>query len=178
MTRVNAFLEAGNDAGRRVSLGGRSCSDEVWAWLNTDNATKSGCDMRARAEVVGPGLRSKDRKRKDGDGRKSVFTVELPDQTDDNCEVHICAHGERLRGLVAIGAMLCGVKATCDAAAGNTEQAIRTVKQASKLLAECEAEATKNLPTVYLPGGATLAHALACVEVCRRLATHQDKKHN
>ena len=38
MCRVNAFLEAGNEAGRRVSVGGRGRSDSCWAWLNTDTA--------------------------------------------------------------------------------------------------------------------------------------------
>ena len=178
MSRSNVFIEVGHDAGRRVSVGGRGCANSGWAWLNTDNSTKHDCGIRVSAEVMGHGCASKERRKKDGDQRCSNFTVELPDQTDGNCEVTIVPHGQKLRELVWIGAALCGVKASIDDAHGKHDDAIKTVKAAAKILADCEAEAERSLPRVILPGGVTMAHALACVEVCRRLATHKSKREN
>jgi hypothetical protein len=169
MSRVNAYLEAGNDAGRRVSVGGRASSDSVWARLNTNNATGSDCALKVSAEVTGPGLRSKERRLKSvGDGRRSVFTVELPRQCDENCEVTINLAGEGLRELARISAALCGVKGAMQVASGDKAGGIRTIKQARALFAELES-AKPEFPNVVLPGGVTLKHALACVRIVQDL---------
>lgn len=165
MARVNAYLRAGNDNGRDVSVGGRGRSDSVWAMLNTDNATHSDCALKVSAEVTGPGLRSRERRLKSvGDGRRSVFTVELPRQCDEYCEVKINLAGESLRELARIGAALCGVQGVLQASQGDKAGGIRTIEQARELLAELES-AKPEFPNVTLPGGVTLKHALACVKI-------------
>ncbi len=169
MARVNAFLRAGNDNGRAVSVGGRGRSDSVWADLNTDNASNSDCGMRVAAEVCGPGLRYQERRLKSvGDGRRTVFTVELPEQCDEFCRVDIQLAGEPLRELARIGAALCGVKGALQVAHGEKAEGIRTIKQARELLAQVETTPTA-IPNVNLPGGVTLKHALACVKIVQDL---------
>lgn len=151
MARVNAFLRAGNDNGRAVSVGGRGASDGVWADLNTDNATHSDCGMRVTADVCGPGVRSKERRLKSvGDGRRSVFHVTLPRQADEYCEVHIHLEGDHLREVARLA------------------DSIRTMEQARELLWLVKAETTA-IPNVNLPGGVTLKHALACVKIVQDL---------
>lgn len=87
MCRCDAFLEAGSDSGRRVSVGGRRKQTHVWATLNTDNAKASDCAVCVSARVVGS--RSATR-----DDRKSCFEVECPEQIDrDCCQIYIaCRH--------------------------------------------------------------------------------------
>ena len=51
------------------------------------------------------------------------------------------------------------------------------METAGQILAELEEEATKNLPRVTLPGGITLAHALACVRIVEDLI-HGEAKGN
>ena len=117
MGHVNAFIEAGNDH-RRVSIGGRGGSNnKVWAWLNT--AHKGGeTDMRISAEVMGLGLTSQERRRKEpGDQRRAYFQVELPEPSD-HIKVEIVQHDHALRVLAGAGAVLCGVKAADEMLAG------------------------------------------------------------
>ncbi len=168
MARVNAFLRAGNDNGREVSVGGRGRSDSVWAKLNTDNAGGSDCGLYVSAEVCGTGVRYQERRLKSvGDGRRSVFTVTLP-EANDHCTVNIECHGESLRQLATIGAALATVKGAADVARGEKAQGIRTIRQARKLLAEIESTPS-DIPDVILPGGVTLRHALACVKIVQDL---------
>ncbi len=193
MARVNAFLRAGNDAGRDVSVGGRGRSDRVWVLLNTDNGGRSDCSLHVSAEVAGESaLGGAPRKlcdcgyrweagaweericpecntiRQGIDTRKSVFTVELPEQSDDFCEVEIQQHGARWDSLIRFGAALCGVKAAQEAAAGEQDQAVRTIEGARKILQELD-ENRGSLPRVTLPGGVDMAHALACVRIVQGL---------
>lgn len=73
MARTNAFLTAGNDNGRRISMGGRKSQSSVWARLNTDNASHSDCSICVSAEVVGQrSLNGKPRKTCHNCGRKWV----------------------------------------------------------------------------------------------------------
>jgi hypothetical protein len=92
MARCNAFLEAGSDSGRRVSVGGRRAQTSVWAHLNTDNSTHSDCALRVSASVVGTGTEYKERRRKDGDQRRSLFSIDCPEQNDEYCAVDIRAN--------------------------------------------------------------------------------------
>lgn len=89
MARCNAFLEAGSDSGRSVSVGGRRAQSQVWARLNTDNATQSDCCLAVSASVVGSGQSYKERQRKDGDQRKSIFNVDCPEQDDEYCRIDV-----------------------------------------------------------------------------------------
>ena len=87
MCRCNAFLRAGSDSGREVSVGGRKSQDHVWGEFNTDNAGGSNCELRVSASVLGY-TTAVDR-RKHGDNRKSVFTVQTPNQANEYCETRI-----------------------------------------------------------------------------------------
>ena len=164
MSRVNAFMEAGSDSGRRVSIGGRSAQDEVWGWLNTDTAGGER-SMRVSAEVVGPGLRSPDRRKKDGDQRKTFFDVELPEP--GHCTVRIMRKGGRMEGLLRAGALLVVLKGITEEAE-NPEHAAQCMDFSRETLEQLEADAkdASLLPDVELPGGVSLAHALACVALC------------
>ena len=167
MARVNAFLRAGNDNGRAVSVGGRGRADAVWATLNTDNAGGSDCGMRVTAEVCGHGTEYRERRKKGGDQRQTIFTVTLP-KRNEFCYVHLQCDGDSLRELARIGAALCGVKGALQVAHGEQAEGIRTIKQARELLAQVESTPTE-IPNVILPGGATLKHALACVKIVQDL---------
>ena len=205
MARADVFIRAGNN-NRDTSIGGRGAkSTSGYAVLNTDNAGKSDCGLTARVEVVGDrggnvrktcdcGHKFDDsyttrkcpkcgRQRQGIDTRKSVFTIELPDQQDEHCEVHIVEHDFRMAQLAKIGVALCCVKGVEEIAHGETKgkpelvkQGKMTIKFALGILGEMEEEAGKTLPHVELPGGVTLAHAMACVEVCRRMAEGQRSK--
>jgi hypothetical protein len=169
MGRVNAFVSAGNDAGREVSVGGRGGSaNRVWAHLNTDNAGGSDCGLRVTAEVCGPGTESRERRLKSiGDGRRSRFVVTLPEPSD-YCAVHLQCHGDNIRELARIGAALATIKGAGDIANGEPAQGVKTIREARKLLAELDKTET-HIPNVILPGGATLKHALACVKIVQGL---------
>lgn len=205
MARTNVYIRAG-DSNRDVSIGGRRANSSGWARLNTDNATGSDCCLVASVEVLGQRGKSKprmtcdcghkyesryepdkcpecNRPREGMDTRKSVFEVELPEQQDGNCEVSIVPHGHHLAQLARFGAALCFIKGTVEEHQGKqkkdkdlVKQGKMTVKKAMEILQELEDEVGKNLPHVTLPSGVTLAHALACVEVCRRLATGDPPK--
>src|SRR5258708_1770778 len=128
MSRVNAFLRAGND-NREVSLGGRGRSNSVWAHLNTDNAGGSDCGLRVTAEVCGPGTEYRERRLKSiGDGRQSIFSVTLP-EVNDHCVVHLNCHGDGLRELARIGAALVGIKGAVEMTNGEKEQGVKTIRQ-------------------------------------------------
>ncbi len=166
MARVNAFLSAGN-GNRKVSIGGRSRSDSVWAWLNTDNASGSS-GMRVRADVCGRGLRSSDRRKKAiGDDRRSVFAVTLPEPSPD-VEVHIQAAGAWASPLLAMGAALGALKAIGHVASGEPERAEATLQTIGEIMAGHEAR-LRDVPEVFLPGGITLRHALAAVAAIEQL---------
>jgi hypothetical protein len=166
MARVNAYLRASSDNGRTVSVGGRGASDRVSAWLNTDNRAGSA-DMSVKAEVIGRGMRAKDRRRKDtGDDRKSVFTVDLPEPSEA-VEVYIRPAGAWASELIGMGAMLCGVKAAEQAIAGDSAGASATLASVADILRGHE-ESLANLPEV-LPGGVTLRQALAAVATVKTL---------
>jgi len=165
MCRVNAFLEAGNEAGRRVSVGGRGRSDSCWAWLNTDTAQGERA-LKVRAEVTGT-TSSRERRKPGSDTRTAHFTVELP-EPGDNVRVHIREAHAGMADLARIGAMLCGLKGAQQIAEGEEERGVATIEAAAEIVAQLE-EGLKNLPEVVLPGGVTLKHALACVEFVRRI---------
>ena len=196
MARVDAYGEIGNDLGARQSVGGaRGNAHRVWARLNTDNAGQSDCCLHVSAEVDGErhtggqirktcrgcGRRWADDwggekvcpdcgiERQGIDTRKSCFQIGLPDQDNGHCEVEITTGNPAMRDLVAIGAMLCGLKGAQEIAHGEPERGKATVETAAQLLAEMEAEAQENMPRVTLPGGITLAHALACVQIVQDL---------
>lgn len=199
MARSDVYIQAGND-NTQTAIGGRKTSRRGWAWLNTDNGSHNDCGIRVRASVSGDrggkvratcdcGYKYTDnydtrkcpecgRQRGGIDTRKSHFQVELPAQTDADCEVEIVAHGHDMAQLARVGVGLCVLKGVMEQAQGKAKgkpalvkQGKMTIKAAMGILGELEEEANKTLPTVMLPGGVTLAHALACVEVCRRLAT-------
>ena len=161
MARVNVFIEAFNET-RHVSIGGKHRNDSGGCWLNTDTAAGSR-DLSVRAAVVGS-TNSRDR-RKYGDTREAQFEIELPEA--GGCDVTILAHGGRMAKLVEMGALLVMMQGACLMAGGKTDEAERRFEFTRETLAELEAAATKDLPPVTLPGGVTLAHALACVEMCK-----------
>jgi hypothetical protein len=171
MARVNCYMSASND-NRRVSLGGRGRSDSIDATFNTDNAHHSNVAIRVSAAVVGNGLTSKERmvKRDGGDQRRSLFTIELPDaeQLDEGCEVRIETSGYRFKGLLAMGAMLGAMKAAGELASGQPRKARMTMRAIKKILEERET-ANAAFKNVILPGGVSLATALACVEIVEQM---------
>lgn len=205
MSRVNAHLRATSDR-REVSLGGRSRNDRVRCWLNSDNAGGSDCCIKAEVEVLGErewggrprktchhcgrawvvdpeaGINEDDltecpscgHQRQGIDTRKSVFTVELP-EPNGHCEVHIEAHGAALRSLAMMGAVLVGVKGLAEDDKADCD---RLLKFSVETMREMEEQAKRSLPTVFLPGGVTLAHAMAAVEMCRRLAEAETESKN
>lgn len=95
MARVNCYMQASNDQGKDVSLGGRSSSNRIDATFNTDNACHHDVSLRVVAGVQGQGLTAKARIKSHGDDRRSVFIVDLPPAVlmDEGCEVIIQADG-------------------------------------------------------------------------------------
>jgi len=198
MGRSNTFMQAGNE-NREVSIGGRGNSDTVWAWLNTDNGGGSNCAVRVRAEVSGDrSLNGKPRKtchncnrkwvdsetdliacpscgsdRQGVDTRRTDFTVELP-EANDYCSVTIREHGAALADLARIGAMFVGVQVAEAAMAGDMQTAENKLAALEGVLEGVES-ALHNLPEVTLPGGVSMRHALACVEIVRRLRNGENK---
>ena len=119
------------------------------------------------------------------DTRKSIFRVTLPEQSDENCEVRITTPGEQASEIVRIGAMLVSVQGIMQQAEGvaqNKPELVKSgkvrIKQAMEFLAETEGEANKTLPNVILPGGVTLAHALACVRLVNEIVEGKAVKEN
>lgn len=220
MARSDVYIQVGN-CHTVQSIGGRRTSDSGWAWLNTDNASKSDCGLRVSVDVSGERQRNGRPLRKtcdcghkwrdgywddqhnkwiDGedegrrecpqcgvvrqgiDTRKSHFTVKLPDQTDGNCEVVITTPHYEAERILQFGAMLCtlqGAAMQAEGVATDQPELVKSgrvrIKQAQKILAEHEAAADKALPNVILPGGVTLAHALACVKLVDQIV--QGKAH-
>jgi len=110
------------------------------------------------------------------DTRKSQFIVRLPDQTDDNCHIEITTPHHEATKILQFGAALVTVQGVMQQAEGIEKKEPELVqrgkvriKQAMQLLEEHEAEGDKALPNVTLPGGVTLAHALACVALVERI---------
>jgi hypothetical protein len=168
MSRVNAFARVSNDAGRSVSVGGRGSADSVRAWLNVDTAAGE-VSAELRAECIGPGLRSAERRRKDGDGRRARFVLTLPNLRDfarpDLVSVEIRDAEESARRLLSFGAGLVAVREAFDLADGiaegrsvDPEGAKRRTANAAALIPE-----PPPLPKVDLPGGVTMAEALAAL---------------
>ena len=117
------------------------------------------------------------------DTRKSCFEVELPEQNDEHCEVRLVPHGHKMAQLARMGVALCVIKGMTEQVQGQTKgskslvkQGKKTIKFALGILEEMETEVGKTVPNVMLPGDVTLKHALACVEMCRRLAEGQRSK--
>jgi hypothetical protein len=170
MSRMNVFVQAGND-NRDVSIGGRQQSNSGYCILNTDNAYHSDVSIRVDANVLGNGTTYKDRQ-KHGDDRETVFTVELPEakKMDAGCQVRIEQHGHRWEGLIAIGTMLCGMKAAEQAMSGDVERAKMTLDTVKEICRELdEKKSGKGYENVILPGGVSLAKALYCVEIVRQI---------
>jgi hypothetical protein len=116
------------------------------------------------------------------DTRKSHFTVELPDQTDPQfCEVHIRPHNAALADLARMGAALCSLKGTLEIVEGvetGNEDLIGHGEQAINFARETFASMDERLKgaeygNVYLPGGVSLAKALTCVEIVKRIAENK-----
>jgi hypothetical protein len=103
------------------------------------------------------------------DTRKTVFEVGLPDQAGQHCDVEIVVGNPALRRLATVGAFLCAVKGAAEVAQGDQKRGKATIRTAAKILGELEEETQQNMPRVTLPGGITLAHALACVQIVRDL---------
>jgi hypothetical protein len=92
----------------------------------------------------------------------SHFTIELPEPCE-SARVEIVQANHGMRELAKIGALLCCVKGITE----NGEHAEKCLKFGLDTLAEMESEIGKNLPAVTLPGGVSLAHALACVQIVK-----------
>ncbi|GAG28125.1 unnamed protein product, partial [marine sediment metagenome] len=190
----DAYGEIGNDLGAHQSVGGaRGNAHRVWARLNTDNAGGCDCALIVRAEVLGERhhngrpqrktCRNCGRRWESGetrcpecgtvrqgiDTRKTVFEVGLPDQAGQHCEVEIVVGNPALRRLATVGAFLCAVKGAAEVAQGDQQRGKATIRTAARILGELEEETQQNMPRVTLPGGVTLAHALACVQIVRDL---------
>ena len=159
-------MEAWNGAGRHVPIGGRSANDEGGVWINTDTA-EGERDLRVSAEVCGPGLRYQDRRLKSGPGdqRTAHFDIELP--KPGHCQVRLTRHGGRMDGPLRAGALLCAVKGIVEEHE-HPELAAQCMEFSRETLEMLEQQAkdVSLLPDVELPGGVTLAHALACVAMC------------
>ena len=168
MGRTNVFARVSTPH-RDVTIGGRKAADSMTVWLNTDNAGGSDCNITLSAEVFGHGTSSQERK-KDGDQRKTLFTIELPDESfgPEHVEVHIREHGAALKALANIGLMLASVKGVNDLVEGKVEQGKYTLEAVAKLAAELDGEKS-NLPRVILPTGVTLEYALQCVEIVKHI---------
>lgn len=166
MSRVNLYMEAWNDAGRRVPIGGRAANDAGGVWINTDTADGER-DIRVIGEVCGPGLRYQDRRLKSGPGdqREAHFDIELP--KPGHCKVRLMRHGGRLAGLLRTGALLCAFKGIVEEQE-NPERAEKCMEFSRETLEMLEAQAkdVSVLPDVELPGGVSLVYALACVTMC------------
>lgn len=157
MGRLNAFVEAGNDH-RSTGVGGRrGNSNGAWAWLNTD--TQEGeVDVKVEANVYGEGRTVKERRATGGDRREACFFFTLPKKTKSSkTRVDLNRDG-RLPWPTIVGG--------CDLA-GAVERP--TITNAQDVLGELQVLFQDALPCVTLPGGITLAHALACVEFVARL---------
>jgi hypothetical protein len=79
MGRVNVYAQITSDSGRSVSIGGRGANDSLRVKINTDNALQTDCALSVEASVLGPGLRSAERRRKDSDKRRTEFAIRLPE---------------------------------------------------------------------------------------------------
>jgi len=203
MARSDVYGQMSSDR-RDVSVGGRHNPSYIRAWLNSDNATHNDCSVSVSVESVGERhYNGKTRKtcdcrhrwengsyaepneccpkcgqpRQGQDTRKSVFTIELPEQTDEYCEVELKPKGFRLAALAFFGGMLVAVKGATEVMQGDVEKGKMTISKAKDLLAEIgKADAERKYPRVTLPDGTTLAHALACVEIVKGLIENESSQ--
>jgi len=201
MTRVNVFLTAGNEH-RSLRIGGKGKNDSAYARLNTDNGQASDVSIYVQADVLGERQYNGKPKRKScricgerytdesvticpncetlrqgTDTRRSVFSVELPPAAS-GATVHINPHNHKMRQLANIGAMLCtiqGVQLTASPDPNDQQRGKKLLNEdIPDILAELEKSAT--LPDVVLPGGVSLAHALACVQIVDKLIADMPTK--
>lgn len=170
MSRTNVYGKVTRDDGRTVAIGGRGALDRLRVWLNTDNAGGTNCSVSVRAEVGGRGLRAADRRRKSiGDDRHTTFTIELP-EPNPHCTVELVTAGAQMRQLVYAGAALLAVDAAQRAASGDVDGAVKRIRFSRETLADMEARERDNYPNVLLPGGVSLARALAAVRMIDAMA--------
>lgn len=206
MSRCDAFGSIRNNVGQEQTIGGRrGCPNEVSAWLNTDNRQGSNCSIKVHAEVTGERERGgRPRKtctacghkfagpewevrecpqchaeRQGIDTRRTVFSVELPEAKwkKDACEVRLAAHGESLRGLLQIGALLCTMKGVDEIVTGKNPKHGKACLDFSKETAKFLADSMQDVPeNVTLLGGVSLRYALACVELVEAMEESKVKQ--
>jgi hypothetical protein len=164
MARVSVFVEAGN-AHRTVPIGGSKENNMGYARLICDHAHGTS-EARIKCSISGNGTNAKERK-KLGDQRQAHFQIILP-KPSEGVTVEICTEDPTMANLVRFGAALCQMKAVDQAAKGDTKAAEITLNTIAGNLKEME-EKTTTVPNVMLPGGVTLKHALACVQLVSKL---------
>lgn len=171
MARVNAFARVSNDAGRSVSVGGRGSADSVRGWFNVDTAAGE-ISASVRAECVGHGLRSADRRRKSvGDGRAARFVFTLPNvrgfARPDLVTVELRDAEDAARGLLAFGAGLVAFREAVrvvDSLGDGTDAAEAAAASRSRVARAAElVPEPPPLPRVILPGGVEMSEAVAAV---------------
>lgn len=142
--------------------------------MNVDTAAGE-VGLTVRAECVGRGLRSADRRRKSvGDDRAAVFRVKLPDPATlaDPSRVRVVLEdaNESARGLLGFGAFLVTVREALNLADGiaggeitdGAAAAAASRDRVGKAAALADSLPVR-LPSVTLPGGVDMAEALAAV---------------
>lgn len=189
MSRVNAFARVSNDAGRSVSVGGRGSADSVRGWFNVDTAAGEVA-ASVRAECVGHGLRSADRRKKSiGDGRAARFVFTLPNvrgfARPDLVTVELRDAEDAARGLLAFGAGLVAFREAVrvvDSLGDGTDAAEAAAASRSRVARAAElVPEPPPLPRVILPGGVEMSEAVAAVawiraDPARAAAFEADRK--
>jgi len=164
-----------HQCGRKWVKGHWEHPDAEWSkqgkWVEEEEYVKTCPQCGARRQGI--------------DTRKSCFRVTLPEQCDENCEVRITTPSERAADIVRFGAALAtiqGIMQEDEGARNGSPALVKSgkvrIKQAVELLEQAEAEANKNLPSVILPGGVTLAHALACVRLVNEITGGKEVSEN
>lgn len=153
MSRVAVFGQMEND-NRSVTLGGRSRVTRLSAWINTDTAGgESGLQVSTRVD----GRQDPKERRKEGDDRVANFHVRLPKHNGEFTKVQIDHQDDTVRSLEH----LCGVELP-PGVEGLTAETIETAVREAEV-------AAREFRHVTLPGGITLAHALACAAVVQAM---------
>lgn len=93
MAVVNVSGDMSNER-TQVSVGGRGTSDRVGCHIVGRTAGREVVVATA-VEIIGPGLRPAERRRKAGDRRRAVITVDLPDPGAD-VSIEIYMQGRRI----------------------------------------------------------------------------------
>lgn len=162
MSRVNAFLKAGNE-NRDVSVGGRGRNNSVWADLNTDNSEQSDCCLRAKVIVRG----AHDNK-KGIDERTSHFSVTLPDDGKAvSVKINVDSENKRSKYLSSISTFLSSLAAQWNLFKVE-EPFCKTTSDVARELSMLR-QKYEELPDIVLPGQVKLDYALACVRICEEL---------